>query len=303
MALFGKKKEAEFCALCGKERKGGILLGMFQSSVDGHYVCNDCYGDVDVSSDILHKMTVEDFKSYCIFRENNKKLKEKFTITNTIDFGTFDDKIVFDHKHRLMCMNKRLNKTIFESGSIASFVIREDDKVIFEGCADGLNTCESDVCNEISLMRTAFADYQQDVNAFNLSLLQMEAEQREAEKANVPKFNSPEPFQDFYVELNFNHPYWTSVTLDMKGPRFTDKETCLDDYLTAYRLGFDTMKQLADELMYFAFSAAGTVAPSAEPALSQKDIAEALIKLKQLLDMGVITEEEFSAKKNHLLGM
>ena len=39
-------------------------------------------------------------------------------------------------------------------------------------------------------------------------------------------------------------------------------------------------------------------APAAEPA----SVADELLKFKQLLDMGAITQEEFDAQKKQLLG-
>ena len=55
--------------------------------------------------------------------------------------------------------------------------------------------------------------------------------------------------------------------------------------------------------MYFAFPASNNISAPVNSQNSQTDIADALIKFKQLLDMGVITEEEFAAKKHQLLGL
>lgn len=49
MGLFGKK---EPCAICG-----GKVKAIFPWKVDGHLVCNDCYGMVDVPEEVLKNMS------------------------------------------------------------------------------------------------------------------------------------------------------------------------------------------------------------------------------------------------------
>ena len=61
MALFGKNKPVEYCAICGKQRKTGLLRGLFQTEIDGQYVCSDCFGSPDVQQEILSHMTMEQF--------------------------------------------------------------------------------------------------------------------------------------------------------------------------------------------------------------------------------------------------
>ena len=292
MALFGKKKPAEFCAICGKERKTGLLRGLFQIEVEGQYVCNDCYGDVDVQQEILSNMTMDQFKAYIAFREENAKRKEKFSTTSTVDFGVWDTKILFDSIHGFMCMDKNLDKTIFQRGDLRSFVIREDDRIIFSGNAAGLMCNQSDVSNQIRRMELKFATFRREQRIYENKLLNMSAEERA--RQSEPRFNEEEPFQNFYVELYFDHPYWNQIKADMNGPRFNKTDPSADQYMTSYRLAYETMEQLARELMAFAFPAA---------AGTQTDAANALLRFKELLDVGAITQEEFDAKKRQLLGV
>ena len=46
-----------------------------------------------------------------------------------------------------------------------------------------------------------------------------------------------------------------------------------------------------------------TKLPQAAPAIQQASAADELKKFKELLDMGVINQEEFDAKKKQLLGL
>ena len=251
MALFGKKKEADCCAICGKERKTGFFRELFQTEVDGQYVCKDCFGTIDIQSEIMKQMTIPRFKEYIAFREANLALKDAFTPTNTIDFGFLDSKIVFDHTHGYLCFSKALDKTIFERKHLKSFVIREDSNVIFEGGANGLTSYGSNVHNQLRLLQMQFSKHRQEARAFEDRLARMSSEEREKNLNNGPRFTATEPFRKFYVELRFDHPYWNTMILDMDGPRFTNNATVEDDYRYAYQSSFYTMEQLAKDLNGF----------------------------------------------------
>ena len=104
MGLFGKKDP---CAICG-----GKVKGLFPWKIDGQLICNDCYGHTDVANEILNRMTVQDYKEYMVFREENNRLKERFQITQQIDFGWLDNKFYFDIPNRLMSLDKNMKDTL-----------------------------------------------------------------------------------------------------------------------------------------------------------------------------------------------
>ena len=151
IGLFGEKK---ICALCG-----GKVKGIFKNKVEGQYICNDCYGWVDLPQEASESMTIETFKTYCVFREENAKLKEKFVTSEIIDFGFFDTKLVFDYENKLLCLDKSLNQTIFEGKDIVSFAIREDTQPLFEGSAKGLLCYASTVPERAAAMLPQIKHY------------------------------------------------------------------------------------------------------------------------------------------------
>ena len=71
------------------------------------------------------------------------------------------------------------------------------------------------------------------------------------------------------------------------------------------------MEELAEALMRVAFPQAGEVtkagaAPAAAATAAAQPAADAVSeikKYKELLDAGIITEEEFAAKKKQLMGI
>ena len=309
MGLFKKKDP---CAICG-----GKVSGLFPSKIEGQYVCGDCYGVVDLpSTRPTAAMTIEDFRGYMQFREENALLKAQFQPTQKIDFGLWDTKFMFDMNNRLLCMDKNLDKTIFEGVHIKSFVIKEDSIPLYEGSAAGLNHYTSTVPERAMEMGP------------QISRLAMQAQMRrdmERLREHIGNNNSntsnsyisnidiPEPFKNFNVEIWFEHPYWDVFKADMSGPTFDDERPDLNDYLQSYEEKAKVMDELAHAFMNLAFpgapeqvvAPAGTVVQGSTMAATtaSTDVVEEIQKYKALMEQGVITEEEFAAKKRQLLGI
>lgn len=300
MALFGKKKPAEFCAICGKERKTGLLRGLFQIEVEGQYVCSDCYSFVDVDTAIRVEFTMEQLKAYFAYYQQNQKLKEVFTATSTIELGNWGPKVLLDRNNGLMSFDPNFKELFYHKGCLQSFAIKEDDCTIFEGSPEGLVRYESNVREQISQLRSDYRFFLAERRRFDEKLRRMSPEQREAQEDNRPRFTACEPFRKFYVELYLDHPYWTKKELSMEAPKFDTDDPDITLYASEYQEQFETIELLAQELMAFAFSQADGGATAGAEAM---DAADALVRFKELLDKGVITEEEFAAKKQQLLGL
>lgn len=303
MGLFGKKDP---CAICG-----GKVGGLFASKINGQYVCNACYGIVDLPNGAVNAMTVEDFKGYMAFREENAQLKQQFQITQEVDFGWFDTKFVFDTNNRLMCMSKNLDKTIFEGKHIKSFIIKEDSTPIFEGSAAGLMCYPSTVPERLQTMMPQIQSFRMQVELQRTAQRLLNQQNNQGNNTNDQlRFDLPEPFKNFNVEIRFEHPYWDVVTADMGGPSFNNDMPDINDYLNDYRRDFATIEQLARAIMKVAFPnapeqtvmAGGTVMGAVAPA-ANVDAVEEIKRFKALVEQGIITEEEFAAKKRQLLGI
>ena len=307
MGLFGNKKT---CAICG----GKVPL-LFPWKVDGQYVCNLCHGLVDLPRGMEDGMTMEEFKAYRQFREENQQLKQQFQVTQKVDVGWLDDKFMFDATNGLLCMDKNLDKTIFYASQVRSFVIKEDNVPLFEGSSAGLICYTSTIPDRVMAMAP-------QINQFRMQAQMQRNMERLADRLDDGKSNStytsthidiPEPFKGFLVEIRFEHPYWSVFTADMTGPTFDNDIPDVDDYLRDYHNKAETMGQLARALMQVAFPSApeqqvaSTTAPMAgqtivTPTASVDAVAE-IQRFKNLMDQGIITEEEFVAKKRQLLGI
>lgn len=295
MALFGKKDP---CAICG-----GKVKGLFPHKIEGQLICGDCYGQVDLPPETESSMTMTAFRGYMNFRNENAQLKAKFQTTEKVDFGWLDTKFMFDMTNHLLCFDGNLDKTIFESKHIQSFIIREDATPLYEGSAQGLIHHASTVPERALAMQTQFAQMRMQERLMDM----MDGDGQNDTPQR--RMDIPEPFQNFVVDIYFqNHPYWRVFTADMSGPRFNNEHPNVNTYISEYQNRVATIDQLAHALMQFAFpnagsgSAAGMGNPAPAAAPGADPVAE-LQRYKALMDQGILTPEEFAAKKRQLLGI
>jgi hypothetical protein len=298
MGLFSRKPA---CAVCGGKiprRPAGII--------EGEQVCGTCFEKIDMDGGRASRLTMREFRSYLDFYERNRKLREKFIVSERFEFG-FDTKIIFDSESRLFCMSERPDKTVFEGKHLKFFVIGEDDAPLFEGSEAGILRCPSAVPERAAAMLGRAAQPSAGGQASH-----------EAGRTGAA-VNSPapgqdtgiqEPFSSFRVELQLEHPYWSVIRFDMAGPRFDGAHPDLGDYLCAYRACLEEIVRLVRALKEVAFpdaleqltgfyDNAGLPLRDAPRATNIEEIR----KYKALFDDGVITEQEFREKKRLIMGL
>lgn len=310
MGLFKKKDP---CAICG-----GVVKGLLAWKVEGRYICDDCYGTVDLPGNAVNEMTLDDFRNYLAFRDENRQLKEKFQVTQQIDFGWLDTKFMFDTDNRLMCMDKSLNKTIFEGVQIKSFLIKEDEAPLFEGSASGFIRYDSTVPKIVRAMapqiRQRIAEREMQENMERMMDRMDDGKENNSTRSSLwHGIDIAPPFENYNIEICFDHPYWDVITADMKGPTFSKDIPDVNDFLNEYHDSVALMEQLARALKDIAFPDApeqemdlcGTEISDNEVSApnNQVDPVQEIQRYKGLLDQGIITEEEFAAKKRQLLGI
>ena len=122
--------------------------------------------------------------------------------------------------------------------------------------------------------------------------------------------------EKFRIEIKLNHPYWKSFDEKISGPEFDRDYPRAADYMKSYREQTEELHLLAKKLMHMmdpnagetqvgGAAAAAATAQSAAQTVSTvpTDAVAEIQKYKALLDAGVLTEEEFTAKKRQLLGI
>ncbi|SMB89894.1 Short C-terminal domain-containing protein [Desulfonispora thiosulfatigenes DSM 11270] len=128
--------------------------------------------------------------------------------------------------------------------------------------------------------------------------------------APVQSFNVPEPFRMFNVELHFDHPYWAVIKCDMDGPRFDNTHPDVNDYLRSYQRSIEELEKLVAAFKAVAFpgapeqsSGSSTAQQVNKTIAPPADAIEEIKKYKALMEDGIISQQEFDAKKRQLLGI
>ncbi|MFT4104161.1 MAG: DUF4428 domain-containing protein [Lacrimispora sp.] len=302
MGLFSKKPP---CPICG----GKIPL-ILPSKIEGEYICNDCYSKIDMGADKESNLTMQGFREYLTFYDQNQILKGQFVVSERIDFGLWDTKIIFDYQNKLFCMSKNPDKTVFEGRQLKSFTIREDSTPLFEGSASGIRRYTSTVTERAMAMAPQIAQFAASKRmARTLDRLD---DGKVNNSAPVQYFDIPEPFQAFHVELHFDHPYWTVLKCDMDGPRFNNTLPDVNNYLRSYQQSIEEIEKLVAALRTVAFSGVaeqsvghgmmgmGALHTNMAPPT---DAIEEIKRYKALMEDGVLSQQEFEAKKKQLLGI
>ena len=249
-------------------------------------------------------------------------------------FGFLSGSLVLDTDHRLLRFGAG-DSFVFGPENLKSFRITEDGRPLFEA-RDGVLYCHySDVPDRVTAMQPAIDRFYMDVHDYE----RMEEMDRRMHRDDDdhrpvrfrPTFDMKEPVEKFAVELTLAHPYWHSFREEIGAPDFDSYNPSTAEYLNEYEDDVNGLHELAAALLHimdasgteqwdedpYAASASAASADSASVAAAAAAAAVAAVqqsaapvdtvaeiqKYKALLDAGVLTEEEFAAKKKQLLGI
>ena len=314
MGLFSNNKKP--CPICGN-----ATPRLLPTKVEGVPICKECDKKIDLPNGVLDSMTLDDFRRYIDFYNKNQVLRERFHPEYRFGFGAFNTQLVLDVTNGLFRLKDDESTIVFEKSALKSFRITEDKEPLFTGTAAGLVCAESKNPERVRLLAPRIeqfklqrSDYERIMQAESVQYLDRTNEEwRERERElefHKPEFRESSPFRQFVVELELDHPYWKSYRNELDAPEFDDDYPSVDSFLHKYDEKVNELHTLARNLMQFiapgapetgAASAAQTAAPA--QAGGATSTVEELKQYKSLLDAGVLTEEEFAAKKRQLLGI
>lgn len=297
MGLFSEKPP---CPICG-----GKISWFLPSKIEDEYICDTCFNKIDMDDAQRNKLTMLDFKKYLAFYDENQLLKNTFTVFQSVDFGFFDTKIVFDYENKLFCMSKKLDKIIFHGNQLKSFIIKEDNTPLVEGTTTCITRHSSNIPERAMALSPQISKF--IMNKQKARKLDRMDDGKQNISTPIHFFNIPEPFDNFNVEFHFNHPYWKVIKCDMEGPRFDNNNPDVGDYIRKYQDKKVEIEKLVDALANIAFS--GVPISSVNTAntntfnssYSCMDAIEEIKKYKALMEDGTISSQEFDAKKKQLL--
>lgn len=320
MGLFSNKKK--LCPICGNPTPR-----LLPTKIEGEAICKECDGKIDLPAGAINSMSLTDFKEYLAAFEENQALQQEFQETYRFNIGFWGCTIYVDEEHGLFRMKDGAGWA-FQGKDIKSIRISEDSSPLYESASGTLKCYASQVPARVDALSAQIAQFHMEKQMFqrreameglHRAGQETPEERRERERDNDlyrPKFDVPAPVEKFRIEIKLNHPYWKSFDEKISGPEFDRDYPRAADYMKSYREQTEELHQLAKKLMHMmdpnagetqvggAAAAAAAVQPAAQavPTVPADAVAE-IQKYKALLDAGVLTEEEFTAKKRQLLGI
>lgn len=241
-----------------------------------------------------------------------------------MSFGFLSGDLLVDEEHRLLRLKGYDGALVFPASALKSFRFMEDGKTLFEGKADGLHCFRSDVPERARALQPRIDRFlirkEEHERMERMERMRDRQERRPGEPDDrrpdipAPRFDVEAPVRKFNVEVTLDDPYWKSFRDELNAPDFSSFDPSVNDYLCDYDNKVSELHDMAFALARVMNPAAREIwdddaaAASAQPAAPVQaapavDTVAELQKYKMLLDTGVLTEEEFAAKKKQLLGI
>lgn len=312
MGLFTNKKK--LCPICGNPTPR-----LLPQKFDDQPICKECEKNIDLPDDVLNNMTLDGFRQYLVDYNSNQSLRTQFAQTFRYDFDFTP--VILDEEHGLIRLSNKERSWAIEKKNLKSFRIFEDDNILLESADGTLNSYPSGIPARAEALVPIVSAFHMEKRAYERnehmerihSRGETDEQRRERERiANTyrPRFEAPELFRGFRIEMVFDHPYWRSFEGTERGPVFDADFPSVDSYMKHYREQTEQLHLLAVKLMHLIDPEAGetqigeaAVSVASSISTVPVDAVAEIKKYKELLEQGVITEEEFAAKKKKLLGI
>ena len=313
MGLFTNKKKV--CPVCGESTPR-----FFSTKVEDMPLCKNCAGKIFLPEGALDKMSLNDFKEYMNYYEQNEALRNIFQPTYEYQVGISWMTIRMDFQNGLFTLHNSPNALVFEKSCIETYRILEDDKPLYQGHKTAIKFFESEVPDSIRAMSSLIMQFEAQKREYEMLERMEDMLDREDDDNNRvrryharPSFDAQEPFKDFKVRVRMEHPYWQGIHQGKIGaPIFNNYYPSIEDYMRDYNRRVDELYDLAlrfkdlvnpnSKEIYDSEKKAGTET-TATVKTANVDAVEEIKKYKNLLDAGIITEEEFAAKKKQLMNI
>ncbi len=311
MGLFSNKKK--LCPVCGEPTPR-----LFPTKVAGDAICKACDKKIYIGYDKVDEMSLEEFLQYISFYDENQTIRDSFHAT----YECHSANVFLDETNKMFRLKNDDKAPVFYASCLKGFRILEDEDVLFESQGNVLRVYESMAPMKVRQMAGIIGEFRARMQEYEFRKQLEEKRERMAEQRGEeyhkdiilrPTLGCDEPFGSFWVELELEHPYWSEFRAEVCGPRFSYDYPSVDGYICDYENEAGRMHELAMNLMQMICPGAQEVRDTdvnqindvtrQNPMTSANDAVEEIKKYKELLDAGIITEEEFAAKKRQLMGL
>ena len=297
MGLFSNNKK--LCPICGSPTPR-----LLATKVEDMPLCKECAGKVDLPDGVLERMSLDQFKKYIAYYDENQALRDAFKETDRMSFGFLSGELLADTEHRLLRLKGYDGALVFPASALVSFRFLEERARAMQMRVDRFQMQKEEYERMERMERMRDRDRrpgEPDDRRFDIP---------------EPRFEADAPVHKFSVEVILSDPYWKSFRNEISAPSFSSTNPSVIDYLNEYDEKVEELHRMATALahvmnpgareLWDGETAAAPAAQAAQPvqaAAPAVDTVAELQKYKMLVDTGVITEEEFAAKKKQLLGI
>ena len=325
MGLFGGNKK--LCPVCGNP-----AARLLPTKVGGQPLCNECADKTLGLPEPIREgylAAVGTLQAYFADYDENQVLRGTFQESYQYRFGLLTGVLSLDVPHRLLRLDASDRAFALQPQNIRRFRILEDGSPLFEGTKNGLVCHQSAIPDRVRNMGPEIDRFQRDQMQFEQMRRIEEKMDQQANPGDEnhsrpyipePDINQLRPFQKFYLVIEVDFPYSRgNVEFQKDGPGFSGPDffggysSAIKNYLRDYELQAGEMRELATQLMAILNPNAPEQQAGTQPASSIQasqvisaapvDSVAEIQKYKSLLDSGIITEEEFAAKKRQLMGI
>lgn len=227
----------------------------FPTKIEGIPVCRECDSKIDLPDGMVDRITLESFRQYLKFYDQNKVLRDIFHETYRMDFEGFDSAIVMDTAEGLFRLKGDTASLVMEASDLKAFRILEDNVPLFEGEGNILRCHSSKVPELVKSMAPQIARFRMQQEMYMRLEYRKREKNGEREKTSYcisnRGFDAPVPLKHFYVELALIHPYWGGFRGKLDVPGFSRYDPSVDAYLKEYQEKVDKLYALAANLMRF----------------------------------------------------
>lgn len=271
MGLFSNKDKP--CPICGK-----ATPRLLATKIQGTPICGDCSGKIKADSDLMDNWSLAELEAHLQYREENKRLFESFAATRTVDCGS--DLLIDDGKKLFYIKEWTDNPPVFRFDEIISFEMLVGNHTVVSWIPGNPHTPYQPPAMGLAGSIAALADvFRKDDDDHNESRS-----------------------ETIQVNLRLNNPYLREIevcNLSVYGNSIGEYERELAQEVMKANAACNIIVSMVGG----APSMVGGAVPTAPAAPSTGNVADEIMKFKNLLDVGAITQEEFDQKKKQLLGL
>ncbi|MEG0018605.1 MAG: SHOCT domain-containing protein [Hydrogenoanaerobacterium sp.] len=272
MGLFSNS--AKPCPICGK-----ATPRLLAKKIGGEAICSKCADNIAADDVLVQSWSINDLKEHINYRDENQKLLKNFTPTRTVNY---EHEFVIDDNKKLFFVS--------QWGEENPPVFRFEDVQGFE-MSLGYNTVES---WSRGMKRTPYSPPALGL-ASGISML--------AEAFGGTKGKENDRFENLLLILKVNTKYlkeYELCNLSICGDTIAEYEHSFAEELARANIACNCIISIASG---GTATAAASPTPAAAVIPLAEQAADNIRKFKELLDAGIITQEEFDAKKKQLLGI